>query len=371
MKKWKKWAFYGGIILGILAIGGFLVVASGIVSIKASARHWAATRWFLNFAKERSVATHSMGIKPPDLEVNWRIMKGAGHFETGCRPCHGSPETPPPAIPHRMTPPPPLLKGEIADWKPAELFYLVKHGIKFTGMPAWPAQNRDDEVWAMTAFLRKLPSLNAESYRRLVHGNGSEESPVPLERLVPSKTVETLIVNNCARCHGHGGNGRGSGAFPKLAGQKSRYLSESLRAYASGKRHSGLMQPIAAGISPEVMRQLADYYANLPPAMFQSSRTPAFKRGQEIAMNGIPEKRVPACVDCHLAGSEEKNEHYPRLAGQYTEYIKLQLELFKSRHRGGTAYSHIMHQAAENLAAGDMEAVAEFFARISLNPEDQ
>jgi Cytochrome C oxidase, cbb3-type, subunit III len=79
-----------------------------------------------------------------------------------------------------MTPPPPYLPPRIPKWEPNELFYIVKHGIKFTGMPAWPALDRDDEVWAMVAFLRQFPKLDADEYRRLAQGEAAPSGAVAL-----------------------------------------------------------------------------------------------------------------------------------------------------------------------------------------------
>ena len=118
-----------------LAIGGFLLAASGIIPIKASSGHWPVTEWFLHFSMRRSIALHSLGIETPELEVPQLVLKGAGHYEVGCRPCHGSPGLPLPLIPRGMTPHPPDLRSRIAEMKPRELFYVVKHGVKFTGMP--------------------------------------------------------------------------------------------------------------------------------------------------------------------------------------------------------------------------------------------
>jgi mono/diheme cytochrome c family protein len=55
-----------------------------------------------------------------------------------------------------MLPQPPDLADVVGEWNNAQLFRIVKHGVRFTGMPAWPMQDRDDEVWAMVAFLREL-----------------------------------------------------------------------------------------------------------------------------------------------------------------------------------------------------------------------
>ena len=55
-----------------------------------------------------------------------------------------------------MLPPPPELSKAAKEWKDEELFWIVKHGIKYTGMPSWVAAERDDEVWSVVAFLKRL-----------------------------------------------------------------------------------------------------------------------------------------------------------------------------------------------------------------------
>jgi cytochrome c553 len=258
---WRYWAWRSAALLPLLVVGGFVVAASGIIPIKASTGHWPITVWLLHFAMRRSVATHTLGLSTPPLAEPALVLQGAGHYETGCRPCHGSPGLPPPRIAQRMTPHPPYLPPVIPAWEPDELFYIVKHGVKFTGMPAWPAPQRDDEVWAMVAFLRTLPDLDAAAYRRLVHGEATASGTgAPLHESLGPEQVPHAVTASCGRCHGVDGRGRGIGAFPKLAGQRSPYLLAALQAFARGERYSGIMEPIAAGLSLEEMRQLALYY---------------------------------------------------------------------------------------------------------------
>ena len=260
----QRWGVRIAALLAVLAVGGMLVVVSGLVPIKASSGHWRITSWLLHFAMRRSVATHSLGLQVPALDAPRLVLQGAGHYETGCRPCHGSPGLPQPRIAQQMTPHPPYLPPRISAWQPDELFYIVKHGVKFTGMPAWPAQQRDDEVWAMVAFLLLLPDLDAEAYRRLVHGESPGTSAdVPIQGLLGPQKEPRAVTENCARCHGVDGRGRGQGAFPRLAGQRPTYLYAALQAYAHGERQSGIMAPVAAALHPDEMRELALYYASL------------------------------------------------------------------------------------------------------------
>ena len=54
-----------------------------------------------------------------------------------------------------------------SSYSDGELFWILKHGIKMAGMPAW-ADHSDDELWATVAFLRKLPGMTEPDYARLV-----------------------------------------------------------------------------------------------------------------------------------------------------------------------------------------------------------
>lgn len=366
--KHKFWttAKYFAAFMAVMTLAGLLGAASGIIPIKASSGHWAITRWFLQFSKQRSVATHTLGMESPILDEPGLVLKGAGAYEMNCRACHGSPAVPNPRVAQHMTPRPPYLPSTVGNWESEELFYIVKHGIKFTGMPAWPARGRDDEVWAMVAFLQRFPSLKDEEYRRLVHGDalvsreaisiGGSESPEP-----------RAVTMNCARCHGVDGLGRGLGAFPSLAGQQVAYLNMSMQAYAKGERHSGIMGPIAAGFSGDEMEEIARFYSALPKrpsVLTMPEAASAIERGKVIAQQGIPSQRVPACVACHGPSDIPRNPIYPTLAGQYADYLVLQLELFKNENRGGTANAHLMRVVAPRLTSEQMRDVALYYASL-------
>jgi cytochrome c553 len=366
------WTFQGlkiAVTLAVLgAVAGLVVAASGIVPIKASSGHWAITEWFLQFAKQRSVDTHTLMLEAPPLDEPWLVLKGAGHYDIGCRPCHGSPELKHPRIAQHMLPPPPYLPEMVNNWDREELFFMVKHGIKFTGMPAWPSQQRDDEVWAMVAFLRAFPGLGAEEYRTLVYGEAPAKKEVePLAGLETTDPPPGAIITNCGRCHGVDGRGRDSAAFPILAGQRLAYLEASLEAYARGQRHSGIMEPIAAALTSEQIRELSRYYASLEapsaaPSLQQDSA--AARRGQAIARQGIPNQDVPACADCHGPSDTPRNSIYPLLAGQHADYLALQLTLFKQEQRGGTAFAHLMRHVATKLTAEQINDVARYYAAL-------
>src|SRR5690606_15561190 len=146
------------------------------------------------------------------------------------------------------------------------------------------------------------------------------------------------------------GLGRGNSAFPALAGQNEQYLVASLEAYAADRRQSGIMQPVAATLPAEEMREVAAYYSRLPARRARgtpptgaaglggpaaASRRDAIARGREIAERGVPDRRAPSCSDCHGPGpAPMMSPEMPALAGQYAEYLVLQLELLHAKHRG-------------------------------------
>lgn len=349
-----------GALAAAALFGAALVVVSGVVPIKASSGHWRITAIFLDFAKTRSVATHSWNLEPPPLDDEALVLRGAAHYETACLPCHGGPGRRIPPVMAAMTPAPPELTDRLTRWEPGELFTIVKHGIKFTGMPGWPVQQRDDEVWAMVAFLRRMPGLDATAYRGLVYGeSGAGEPAVSGVGEAAPRAVRDL----CSRCHGLDGTGRGHGAFPSLAGQKPEYLYASLRAFQDRTRLSGIMGEIASKLDDQSMREIAAYYAGLPSRHPDAAPDEAsIARGRTIAVRGLPERDIPACAECHGPSAVPKNPAYPTLAAQHARYLISQLMLLQGRRRGGTPNVDLMHVFVNRLREDDIRDVTRYFA---------
>ena len=165
--------FAGWLVSGVagLAVAVFLLAWSGIYNVAASTGHWAVVDWFLAFGMRNSVELRANAITAPALENPDLVRLGAAHFHGGCAFCHGAPGIPVSPIARQMLPSPPHLATSMRPWTDEELFWIVQHGIKYTGMPGWVALERTDEVWAIVAFLKRLPQLDAESYRGLALGS--------------------------------------------------------------------------------------------------------------------------------------------------------------------------------------------------------
>jgi cytochrome c553 len=353
------------VIVSAMAIGALLLAAAGVISgivpIKASSGHWRITSLVLDFAKTRSVSTYSWGIEAPPLDDEALVMRGAGQYETACLTCHGGPGRGVPPVMAAMTPPPPELAPRLARWTPPQLFSIVKHGIKFTGMPGWPVQQRDDEVWAMVAFLRRMPQLDDVAYRQLIQPLTQQSTELAPP---PAASAPREVQDLCWRCHGMDGTGRRPGAFPSLAGQRAEYLYASLRAFGDRSRYSGTMGEIAARLGDEARRAAAAYYAGLPPRRSEALDTVdenLIERGAAIASHGVPERDIPACVECHGPTSAPRNATYPILASQDTRYLREQLRLLQNRDRGGSANVTLMQAFVDRLSPEDIAAVTLYY----------
>ncbi len=366
----KRWLLQISTLIAIAFTLGSLVVVLGLIPIRASSGHWPITAWILNFTMTRSVSTHAMGISVPALDDSGMVLKGATFYDNGCFPCHGNPAIQRPRIASQMTPHPPYLPPVIHEWDPQELFYIIKHGVKFTGMPAWPSQQRDDEVWAIVAFLNKFPELNEQQYREMVGSENFETSEdAPIQVLSGRTRLLHSIGDSCVRCHGVEGQGRDTGVAPKLAGQKAAYLEAALSAYKKGKRRSGVMEPISAALTDLEIKELSQYFSELE-VMLTTERSTAselsINRGETIARKGLPKARIPMCAECHGPSHSTRNEVYPILAGQYANYIKLQLSLFADDHRGGSEFASLMHPVADKLSIEQMWDVALYYESLDV-----
>jgi len=151
-------------VIGVAVLGGLLLIYSGLYNVAATEPHVALIYWVVQTVKLRSIKVHAEEIAvPPGLSDDSEIVKGTGHFAAHCVVCHGAPGVPRGDFARRLYPSPPDLAGVSEVYGPGELFWIVKNGIKATGMPAW-RDHDDDELWAMVAFLLKLPAISAQGY---------------------------------------------------------------------------------------------------------------------------------------------------------------------------------------------------------------
>jgi mono/diheme cytochrome c family protein len=159
--------------VAVLAAGGTVGFAySGLFDVSASATEPGVVRWLLQTTRESSVRRRAADIAAPDLSDETLVAAGGRAFGEMCAGCHGAPGRKPLLGVGDMNPPPPDLVKAAAERTPAELFWMIKHGIRMTGMPAWGATHSDAQLWDLVAFLERLPELTAVDYRRLAERSG-------------------------------------------------------------------------------------------------------------------------------------------------------------------------------------------------------
>jgi cytochrome c553 len=313
--------------------------------------------WFLRFGMRNSVELRAAMIDAPPLDDPDLVALGAGHFHLGCAYCHGTPGKAGHRVTDAMLPTPPHLPTNMRPWKDEELFWIVRHGIKYTGMPGWLALERADEVWAIVAFLKKLQSLDARLYRALALGHAKEDDPHPAQPGSP----ELSLLSTCASCHGDRDRPPQSDLVPRLHGLSRDFLAGALREYARGTRPSGIMQPIAADLDADDIERLTEYYAALPPVTSAQAPTDGAldARGMELATKGDETNRVPACTSCH---NQSADATFPSLDGQNAAYMAGQLRLWKGGHNRATDGGALMAPIARRLSERDIDAVSRYFA---------
>jgi cytochrome c553 len=171
----------------------------------------------------------------------------------------------------------------------------------------------------------------------------------------------------CAACHAADGNSTAS-ANPKIAGQIAEYLHKQLMDFKpqAGKkpaRESAIMAPMVASLSDADMKGLAAFYAGQNPRPASAADKDLAALGQKIWRGGIAASGVPACAGCHGPTGSGMPAQYPRLSGQFAEYLVTQLKAFKDGVRANDP-NGMMRGVAARMSEREIRAVAEYAAGL-------
>lgn len=160
---------HGITVIGTIVFLAFLsgiFVYSGVYNIAADDPHTKPVFAMLQVLRDRSISLRANSLTVPDLDAPQTILKGAGQYAAMCTGCHLAPGNKDSEIRPGLYPKPPDLSQHKIDPKAA--FWVIKHGIKMSAMPAWGGSHDDETIWSMVAFLKKLPSLTPDQYKDLV-----------------------------------------------------------------------------------------------------------------------------------------------------------------------------------------------------------
>lgn len=165
------------VLIAIAAVAGATFIYSGSADVAATSPHWSVTAWVLSTAMQQAVERRAADIEPPSfLDEEARVRSGANAYQDMCATCHGAPGVEPGVVAAGLNPPPPELAKEAETWSAAELFWITKHGIRMTGMPAFGPTHSEEELWELVALVRRLPRLSPAEYGGLVTVNATGES---------------------------------------------------------------------------------------------------------------------------------------------------------------------------------------------------
>ncbi|MBB5211820.1 c-type cytochrome [Microbulbifer hydrolyticus] len=179
----------------------------------------------------------------------------------------------------------------------------------------------------------------------------------------------------CAACHGADGNSPAP-TFPKIAGLGEKYLLKQLHDIKSGDRQIPEMVGQLDNMSEQDLADIAAYFAS---QNIQISGSEAFSvmlnngdnvdglaLGRKIYRAGNASSGVPACMGCHSpTGQGNAPAGFPRLSGQYSEYVEKQLKAFRAGTRANDGESRIMRTAAKQLSDAEIKAVANYVAGVT------
>lgn len=182
----------------------------------------------------------------------------------------------------------------------------------------------------------------------------------------PAK-AQQIVTQVCSGCHGADGNSP-SPANPVIAGQHAEYILKQLTNFKQqggkpAERANPVMAGMAAPLSDEDMRNLAAYFSTQKPKPRAARDPDLAKLGQSIYRGGIMSKGVAACASCHSPNGAGIPAQFPRLAGQYAEYVMLQLKAFRGGERANDPNS-MMRMVAAKLSDKEISAVAEYIAGL-------
>lgn len=272
-------------VIGTLAAGLLLAAGlafSGAISFAADEPHWQWIFHAIETARERSIVSRARGIEVPDLDDPALLASGAEHYAAMCTGCHLAPGMEETEMRAGLYPQPPIFANAGHDESHADepihvhahgdaqqtaarQFWIVKHGLKGSGMPAWGVTHDDRSVWGLVAFVQKLPKMPEDEYRRLTAGGegrdgqhhqhgaqqaGESQASPPHQHGVAEGVHE----------HGHAdaatpGNGSGEAGRQEHAGHKMASSSET--AESAEAAVDAFSKALATGNTREVLRRLA------------------------------------------------------------------------------------------------------------------
>ncbi len=156
----------------LVVLGGVAFLYSGAYNVAASEPHTGVMRWALGTLQERSVAMRAAGVPSAPPIDSAMLQHGLEHYVAMCVMCHGAPGVDRGEVGQGLTPRPPNLARAATRLSERETYWILDHGIKLAGMPAFGETHSPEELWGLVGFMRLLPDMTPDEYRQMVQKAG-------------------------------------------------------------------------------------------------------------------------------------------------------------------------------------------------------
>jgi mono/diheme cytochrome c family protein len=153
-------------LIVVLVLAGVIAfLFSGRYDIAAATPHTSIVKSLISLTVDHSVKRHARDVQPPpNLQDTSLARLGFVHFREMCVECHGAPGVPREEFAEGLYPRAPKLQKAAKEWSAGELYWMTKNGIKMSGMPAFGKTHDEHALWAIVAFLQKLPEMDSGAY---------------------------------------------------------------------------------------------------------------------------------------------------------------------------------------------------------------
>jgi mono/diheme cytochrome c family protein len=170
---WLKLALAWAVGLGTVGAVALAVVCFGFFDTTASTPHPPLIAWATHMTMQNAVRRSAALMPPPPSFTAANAQRGFAIYDAHCAVCHGGPGLARAAWISGITPTPPFLLDTARQWTPNQLYWIVRHGVRMTAMPAWDQTLSEADVWDVVAFLEALPGYSAADYARAREAAGT------------------------------------------------------------------------------------------------------------------------------------------------------------------------------------------------------
>lgn len=170
------------LVVVFFALGLVAFAYSGAPNVAASHDYLPGVKWFFDTTSTNSIKAHAQQavergeITEPAEVTDAMLRKGASEYQAMCVPCHGTPGGSRGEFGRAMKPEPPDLAHTAREMQLREVYWVVHHGIRHTGMPAFGTTHSNEDVWAIATFVERFDEMTSEEYEQWMKQAGAEST---------------------------------------------------------------------------------------------------------------------------------------------------------------------------------------------------